>query len=343
MGRKIPVTIISGFLGAGKTSAVRHLLENAKGRRLALIVNEFGDVGVDGEILKSCAADVCGPEDIVELTNGCLCCTVADDFLPTLEKLLDRPNPPDHIVIETSGLALPKPLVKAFTWPEIRNRTTVDGVVVMVDGPAVFAGKFADDLEKLNEQRKNDPALDHDNPLEEVFDDQLAVADLVIVNKQDLLNEDQRVAVLEKLKPELRAGIKVIDAKFGRIDTEVLLGLSSKVEDDLANRPTHHEAEGEDHDHDDFESFVIDLPKFQDRADVLTKLKPLLLADSVLRIKGQVVVADKAARFLVQGVGDQIEGYFDRAWENQQLAAGKLVVIGLKGLDQEYLRKLAAS
>ena len=168
---KIPATVITGFLGAGKTSSIRHLLATANGRRLALIINEFGDLGVDGEILKGCGIEDCGEEDVVELANGCICCTVADDFLPTIQALLDRPDPPDHIVIETSGLALPKPLVKAFAWPEVRTRTTVDGVITVIDGPAVADGLFASDPVALSQQREADDQLDHDTPLEELFEE----------------------------------------------------------------------------------------------------------------------------------------------------------------------------
>ncbi|MEM7427452.1 MAG: GTP-binding protein, partial [Pseudomonadota bacterium] len=139
---KIPATVITGFLGAGKTTVIRNLLEKANGRRIALIINEFGDVGVDGEVLKGCGEETCREEDVVELANGCICCTVADDFIPTMSKLLDRSEPPDHIVIETSGLALPQPLVRAFNWPEIRSRVTVDGVVTVVDSAAVSEGHF---------------------------------------------------------------------------------------------------------------------------------------------------------------------------------------------------------
>ena len=186
---KLPATVITGFLGAGKTSMIRHLLETANGRRLALIINEFGDLGVDAEVLKSCGIEGCAEDDVVELANGCICCTVADDFVPTMEALLARPEPPDHIVIETSGLALPKPLVKAFNWPEIRTRVTVDGVIAVIDGEAVAAGRFASDPAAVEAERRADQALDHDSPLEELFEDQLACADLVVLNKTDLLDE----------------------------------------------------------------------------------------------------------------------------------------------------------
>ncbi len=186
--RRIPATIVTGFLGAGKTSLVRHLLSAASGHRLAIIVNEFGELGIDRDLLLGCGDETCRDDDIVELANGCLCCTVADDFLPTLTRLIERDEPPGHIVVETSGLALPKPLVQAFAWPEIRTRMTVDGVVTVIDAAAVAAGRFADDPEAVARQRGADPAIDHDNPLDEVFSDQLACADLVILNKTDLVS-----------------------------------------------------------------------------------------------------------------------------------------------------------
>ena len=168
---KIPATVVTGFLGAGKTTLIRHLIENAGGRRFAFVINEFGDLGVDKELIKGCGFEDCKDEDIVELANGCICCTVADDFLPTIQSLIDREDPPEHIIIETSGLALPKPLIKAFTWPEVKTRVTVDGVVAVIDGRAVADGRFADDPEAVAAQREDDPNLDHENPLEEVFED----------------------------------------------------------------------------------------------------------------------------------------------------------------------------
>src|SRR5579862_5845432 len=185
---RIPCTIVTGFLGAGKTTLIRHVLANAGGRRLAVIVNEFGDVGIDGEILKGCGDAACPEENIVELANGCLCCTVADEFVPALDAILGRDGV-EHIVIETSGLALPKPLVQAFHWPAIKNRVTVDGVVVVVDGAAFADGRVAHDLDALARQRNADTALEHDDPIEEVFADQIACADLVVLNKRDLVDE----------------------------------------------------------------------------------------------------------------------------------------------------------
>ena len=183
---KVPVTVVTGFLGSGKTTLIQHLLANPDGKKLAVLVNEFGSEGVDGEILKSCADANCPEENIVELANGCICCTVADDFIPTMEKLLARPVRPDHILIETSGLALPKPLLKAFDWPEIRSRITVDGVIALADAEAVAAGRFAPDPAAVEAQRAADENLDHETPLSEVFEDQIACADIVLLTKADL-------------------------------------------------------------------------------------------------------------------------------------------------------------
>src|SRR5216684_766438 len=250
--QKIPATIVTGFLGAGKTSLVRHLIAQADGRRLAFVINEFGELGIDRELLLGCGIAGCRAEDVVELANGCICCTVADDFLPTLQQLLDRADPPDHIVIETSGLALPQPLVQAFNWPEVKSRVSVDGVIVVIDAAAVAAGRFADDPAALAAQRAADPALDHDNPLEEVFSDQLACADLVILNKSDLLDPALCAATHAALAARLRPQVKLVEAAHGALPPALLLGLAAAAEDDLTNRPSHHPP-GEAHDHDDFE------------------------------------------------------------------------------------------
>src|SRR6516225_9799813 len=239
--RRVPATVITGFLGAGKTSLVRHLLASADGWQLAVVVNEFGELGLDRELLLGCGYASCGEDDIVELANGCLCCTVAEDFLPTLTRLLDRTATPEHILIETSGLALPKPLVQAFAWPEIRTRTTVDGVLTVIDAAAVAAGRFADDPEAVAQQRATDPALAHDNPLEEVFTDQLACADLVVLNKTDLVGPTRLTALRREIEVQLRPGVKLVGTCEGRLPPWVALGLAAAVEDDLASRPSVHE------------------------------------------------------------------------------------------------------
>jgi cobalamin biosynthesis protein CobW len=331
--QKIPVTIVTGFLGAGKTTVIRHILENAAGRRLALIINEFGDVGVDGQILKSCGIETCPEENIVELANGCLCCTVADDFVPAIEALLARSPKPEHIIIETSGLALPKPLIKAFDWPAIRAHLTVDGVVAVADGAAVAAGRFADDPESLAAQRAADGAIDHENPLEEVYEDQLLCADLVLLNKTDLLTDEDRNRVVSEIRATIPRAVKVVPVKEGRVEPTLLLGLNAAAEDDLAQRPSHHDNEDE-HDHDDFDSFVVDIQPTSDPAKLLTRLAEIAETFGVLRIKGFIEVSGKPMRLLVQGVGNRFRQQFDRPWQSADERSSKLVIIGEKGIDR---------
>ncbi len=333
MTAKIPATVITGFLGAGKTSMIRHLLGNANGKRLALIINEFGDLGVDGEILKSCGIEGCEDGDVLELANGCICCTVADDFVPTMEALLARPNPPDHIVIETSGLALPKPLVKAFNWPEIRTRVTVDGVIAVIDAEAVAAGRFAPDVEAVAAQRAADDALDHDSPLEEVFEDQLSCADMVVINKIDLLDEAALTHVTGEVGARLRPAVKLVRGSHGAIGGGVLLGLEAAAEDDLAARPSHHDGL-EDHDHDDFESFSVSIGELAAPEDLLARLAPVISAHDILRIKGFAAIAGKDMRLVLQGVGPRIQHYYDRDWHADEARETHLVVIGQSGLDR---------
>ena len=332
MTAKIPATVITGFLGAGKTTLIQHLLRNANGRRLALVINEFGELGVDGELLRSCGIEACKDEDIVELANGCICCTVADEFVPALDAILGRDGV-EHIVIETSGLALPKPLVQAFHWPAVKNRVTVDGVVVVVDGAALADGRVAGDLEALARQRVADTALQHDDPIEEVFEDQIACADLVVLNKRDLIDAagvEKARAAIAKVLPR---SIKMVTAADGRVDQALLLGLGVGTEDDIANRRTRHDAEPE-HDHDDFDTFVVPLGEITDPAALAARVGALADNFDVLRVKGFVAVADKPLRLMVQAVGRRVTHQYDRPWAAAEAREGRLVVIGLKGLDR---------
>jgi cobalamin biosynthesis protein CobW len=331
--RKVPATVVTGFLGAGKTSLIRHLLETANGRRLALIINEFGDLGVDGEILKGCGIAGCQEDDVLELANGCICCTVAEDFVPTMERLLDRPEPPDHIVIETSGLALPKPLVRAFSWPEIRTRVTVDGVVAVIDGAAVAERRFAADPEAVQAQREADEALDHDNPLEEVFEDQLACADLVVLNKTDLLDEARLAEVSGNVGGQLRPAVKLVPIAHGRVPAAVLLGLGAAAEDDLEARPSHHDGL-DDHDHDDFVTFDVELGRVASPEALVAQLVPVIERHDILRVKGFAEVEGKDMRLVVQGVGSRLQHYYDRDWGAEEARGTRLVIIAQQGLDQ---------
>ena len=328
--RKIPATIVTGFLGSGKTTLLRHLLTNAKGRRIAVIVNEFGELGIDGELLRGCGigCDENGVENgqLFELANGCLCCTVQEEFAPVMELLAARRDQIDHLVIETSGLALPKPLVQAFQWPALRNAFTVDAVITVVDAPAVAAGDFADDPVAVDAQRRADDNLDHDSPLHELFEDQLATADLVIVHKTDGLDAAALAGVEAVIRAETPAGVKLVHAQHGRIDLEVLLGLERAVEDQIDQRKTHHDEE-EDHDHDAFDSVSVTL-EVKDRNRLLAALTALVERHEIYRVKGFVSLPGSAMRLVVQGVGRRFDSYFDRAWRSDETRATRLVLIG---------------
>lgn len=323
---KIPVTVITGFLGAGKTTLIRHLMTNNQGKRLAVLVNEFGTAGVDGDILKSCADDNCPAENIVELANGCICCTVADDFIPTIEALMALPQTPDHILIETSGLALPKPLLKAFDWPAIRSRITVDGVIALADAEAVAAGRFAPDVDAVQAQREADDSLDHDTPLGEVFEDQISCADIILLSKADLAGEDGLARARAVIEAEMPRKVSILPMTEGVIDPRVVLGLEAAAEDDLDARPSHHDG-ADDHEHDDFDSVVIELDEVDNVQALEAAVLRLAREQNALRVKGYIAVKGKPMRMLVQAVGDRLRTQFDKPWGDQPRRS-QLVVIG---------------
>jgi len=323
---KLPVTVITGFLGSGKTTLIRHLMQNPQGKRLAIVVNEFGDVGVDGEILKGCAIPDCPEENIMELSNGCICCTVADDFIPTIEALMDLEPRPDHILIETSGLALPKPLLKAFDWPDIRSRITVDGVIALADAEAVAAGRFAPDVARVDAQRAADDSLDHETPLSEVFGDQVSCADIVLLTKPDLAGVDGLAKARQVIAEEAPRVLPVLEVAEGAVDPRVILGLGSAAEDDIDARPSHHDGVPE-HDHEDFDSVVIDIPAQLSPEALVARIEALAKAQNILRVKGYADVEGKPMRLLVQAVGTRVRHQYDRAWKPGEARQGRLVVI----------------
>jgi cobalamin biosynthesis protein CobW len=337
MAAKIPVTIITGFLGSGKTSLIRHLLQNNQGRRIAVLVNEFGELGIDGELLKAC--QVCDDEDeaasnIVELANGCLCCTVQEEFLPVMQSLLKRRDKIDCILIETSGLALPKPLITAFRWPDIRHALTVDGVVTVVDCEAVAEGTLAKDLAALEAMRQADPGLDHETPLQELFEDQLACADLVILNKTDLVDAATQTKVRQQVEQELSRSVKIVtsgrssDREMASLSPDLLLGFNAAVEDNLESRPSHHDHE-EEHDHDDeIDSTYVVFDRAFDPEVLKQRLEKLVETSEIYRVKGFISVPNKPMRMVVQGVGARFEQFYDRPWASDEPRQTKLVFIG---------------
>ena len=331
---KIPVTILTGFLGAGKTTLIRNLILKNKSKKLAVIINEFGDLGVDGEIVKQCSDETCPEENILELANGCICCTVADDFIPTMKSLLEGQYIPEHILIETSGLALPKPLLKAFEWPEIRSRLTVDSVLAVVDAEAVVNGIFAPQMSNELEEKQNQTYVEHETPLSEVFEDQINCSDVVLLTKPDLVENisDARNIIIK----EMERSVPILEVQNGDVGADVILGVNAAAETDLDNRRSHHDG-FDDHEHDDFDTFSITVPKILDVEKFKIVLEKLIRENDILRIKGFLQVESKPLNLLVQSVGKRLSVNFTDTKipvEN----TGNLVFIGEKGrIDQEVI------
>ncbi|SMX28331.1 putative GTP-binding protein YjiA [Pelagimonas phthalicica] len=348
---KIPVTVITGFLGAGKTTLIRHLMQNPQGKRLAVLVNEFGTAGVDGDILKSCADENCPENNIMELSNGCICCTVADDFIPTIEALMALPETPEHILIETSGLALPKPLLKAFDWPAIKSRITVDGVIALADAEAVASGQFAPDLDAVHAQREADDSLDHETPLSEVFEDQIACADIILMSKADLAGEEGLAKARAVIEAETPRKLPIIPMTEGVVDPRVILGLEAAAEDDLNNRPSHHDHHHDnhdddhdhhhhDHDHDDFDSIVVELGEIANPDQLQNNIERLANEQNILRVKGYVAVQGKPMRMLVQAVGARVRAQFDQPWGAQERRTQLVVIAEHDNIDETAIRQV---
>ena len=331
---KIPVTILTGFLGAGKTTLIRNLILKNKSKKLAVIINEFGDLGVDGEIVKQCSDETCPEENILELANGCICCTVADDFIPTMKSLLEGQYLPEHILIETSGLALPKPLLKAFEWPEIRSRLTVDSVLAVVDAEAVVNGIFAPQMSTELEEKQNQTYVEHETPLSEVFEDQINCSDVVLLTKPDLVENisDARNIIIK----EMERNVPILEVQNGDIGADVILGVNAAAETDLDNRRSHHDG-FDDHEHDDFDTFSISVPKILDLEKFKIVLETLIRKNDILRIKGFLRVESQPLNLLVQGVVKRLSVNFtDTKMPVEN--TGNLVFIGEKGrIDQDVI------
>ncbi|OHX65858.1 cobalamin biosynthesis protein CobW [Flammeovirga pacifica] len=327
--RKIPITIVTGFLGVGKTTLVHQMLKNANGKRIALLVNEFGEVGVDGDIIKS----GCGDEEcnLIELSNGCICCTVQEEFLPSMLQLIEHKEEIDHIVIETSGLAMPKPLVRAVNWPDLKPHITIDSVITVVDAVGVATGEFCD-RQRVQKQRLADDSLDHETPIEELFLDQLSCADLVLVSKRDLVKDEEYQEINSFVQEKIRANTKILPVINGAVSNELLLGIEASAEDDLDDRHSiheHHHTHGHDHEHDDeINTELLEFPSTSDIKLLIEELKTLVQEQEIYRIKGFVNIPNKPMRMILQGVGDRFDYYFDRPWQDGEQRKTHLVVIG---------------
>ncbi len=348
--KKIPTTIVTGFLGSGKTTLLSNVLKQAAGKRIAVIVNEFGELDIDADLLRSCPLDcddesatvAQGENGIYELANGCICCTVEEEFLPVMKQLVERRDDIDYILIETSGLALPKPLVQAFNWPEIKQYCTVDAVITVIDGPAVAAGRFAHNEEQVQAQRLADESLDHDPSLKELLDDQLSAADLVVVSKNDLLDEDARNRVKIIVDGLVPSEVKTTYISNGEVPLDILMGIEAATEEKIDHIHNHHDAhhahgEHHDHAHDHFDSFVITLGEV-DADKIQSVLNALLAEHTIYRAKGFAALPGKPMRQVIQAVGKRLDVHFDRLWTADEERLTQLVFIG-KGISKEIILK----
>jgi cobalamin biosynthesis protein CobW len=332
--RRLPVTVVTGFLGAGKSTLLRQLLLSS-GLRLAVLVNEFGEVGIDGDLIRSCG--FC-PEDeldgrVVELANGCLCCTVQDEFLPTMQTLLERADQLDGIVVETSGLALPVPLVQAFGWPEIRTRTRVSGVVTVVDGEALAAGSVVGDPAALEAQRLADPNLDHLSSIQELFDDQLDAADLVLLSRADRLESEQIAKLQTQITALVRSGVSVVPMQRGEVPAALLLGLEREEhgahQDHAHDHDDHHDHDHHDHSHVAMQSAVVRWNGSLDRSRLEAALESQIRTQTLLRLKGRAWLPGKRHPLQIQAVGPRLECWFDNQSPGERPAEDGLELVAL--------------
>ncbi|WP_435263096.1 cobalamin biosynthesis protein CobW [Tenacibaculum sp. nBUS_03] len=327
---KIPITIVTGFLGVGKTTLVHNMLKNANGKRIAVLVNEFGEVDVDGQLI---ASSECGDDDcnLVQLPNGCICCTVQEEFLPSMLQLLERKEEIDHIVIETSGLSMPKPLVKAVNWPDLKPHITIDSVITVVDAVGIATGEICD-RERVQAQRLADDTLDHETPIEELFLDQLSCADLVLVSKRDLVDDEKFSEITKIITEKARPNTKIVPVIKGELDNSILLGIHASAEDDVDNRHSiheeHHKHGNHHHHNDDIKTVLLAYPKTDDIKVLVNELKALVEKHEIYRIKGFVNIPNKPMRMVLQGVGTRFDYYFERAWGTNEERKTSIVVIG---------------
>ena len=331
---QIPVTVLTGYLGSGKTTLLNRILSENHGRRYAVIVNEFGEIGIDNDLI------VESDEEIYEMNNGCVCCTVRGDLIRVVEGLMRRPGRFDAIVVETTGLADPAPVAQTFFMDDdVRGKTRLDAVVALVDAKHLPL--------RLKDSKE--------------AEDQIAFADVVVLNKTDLVTEDElaRVeATVRAINPAARihrtqrAGLdlsEVLDR--GAFDLKRVLADDPHFLDAHDDDHHHHHEGDDDHGHDHHHGAAspihdvtvqsvslragpMDPKKFFPWIEKVTQMD----GPNILRLKGIIALKDDPDRYVVQGVHMIVEGDHQRPWKDEEKRESRLVLIG-RELDADRLKR----
>lgn len=308
--KPIPVTVITGFLGSGKTTLLNRILTHPDSKRMAIIQNEFGEIGIDHELL------IRDEDGIFEMQNGCLCCTVRDDLLNILEKLRLRKSEFDRIVIETTGLADPIPVAQTFLSSiHIQKDFRLDGIVTIVDALHLLF-----QLEQTPETRS-----------------QVLCADLILLNKTDLVDTETLDGVLGKIR-ELNPDAEIYETKHASIEPQKLFSISllqqnslKEVEQSLIQEHHHEGHHHHPHTHDEeVMSFSLEIPGFMDleRLDAWLNMLTMLHGTNLYRMKGILNLHDESRKFVFQSVFSVLQGDFGADWKSSDTRSNRFVFIG---------------
>ena len=311
---KTPVTLLTGYLGAGKTTLLNRILTENHGKRYAVVVNEFGEEGIDNDLV------IGADEEVFEMNNGCICCTVRGDLIRILSGLMDRAERFDGIIIETTGLADPGPVIQTFfVDDEMRDKLTLDQVVTVVD-----AAHFLDKLAESHEA-----------------EEQAAFADLIVLNKIDLVDDAGRDSVLAAIR-KLNSQARVIETARSAVPLEEVLGRGAfDLNRLLEIEPGFLEEDPEDHEHDESIASIsltsdapLDARAFSEWMRALVREH----GPSIFRSKGILAFADAPKRYVFQGVHMVMDSQWGDAWRTGEPRRSRLVFIG-RNLDPVMLKQ----